>query len=54
MLQRFVLGMTCKCDVWEENYERSGGASTAGTHDSWGIEKSKDQRCWRYGQREMR
>jgi len=46
--------MTCVCDVWEEYDERSGGASTVSKHDSWGIEKSKDQKRGRYGQWEMR
>ena len=52
--RRFVRGMTCICDVWEEYDERSEGAGTVGTHESRGIEKSKDQEWRRYGQREMR
>jgi len=41
--RRFMQGMTCMCDVWEECYERSDGAGTASTHDSRGIEKGKEQ-----------
>ena len=52
--RRFMQGMTCMCDVWEECYERSDGAGTASTHDSRGIEKGKEQGWRRYGQREMR
>jgi len=37
--ERFEQSMTCMCVVWEEYYERSGAVSTAGTHDSWGIEE---------------
>ena len=32
--RRFVRGMTCICDVWEEYDERSEGAGTVGTHES--------------------
>ena len=51
--RRFVQGMTCMCDVWEECYERSDGASTVSTHELRGIEKGKEQKWRCYGQREM-
>ena len=43
--RRFVQGMTCMCDVWEEYDERSEGAGLVGTHESRGIEKGKEQEC---------
>ena len=51
---RFVQGMTCMCDVWEECHEQSEGAGTVSTHESGGIEKGKEEECRHYGQREMR